>query len=369
MIKFNFDLCRPLNAVGTFAPFPWTAFASGAGGLATVVGQALANSANKKIARETNALNYQMFREQIDANRENWRAENAYNDPSAQLARLRRAGVNVNDMEGNQANAIQTGSPVSATTGAPQQNVLQGLGSLGSDLATSLLSSEQARNMRTQNAIAGIELQYKHQKTQNEIAQQIAELENTRSRSATEQQRLENLKQEYRQNDASFGKVLRQMDADYDNASRLGQLYDRQVTEQEHATYRLDAQSAAAIQNMKAQQAIAWFDAHTHRMDAASTWYKVKQEIRLANDAAHRDWQRVHIEIVANKWKSAMSNMDVQQKAMFRDMLAIQLKQAKQSDNSYLGIAFRYTFGTDLSKIFGGSGSAAIGAAGAMMAK
>ena len=52
------------------------------------------NQANRDIAAAQNAINYQMFNEQNNWNREQWELENAYNDPSAQMDRYMKAGVN-----------------------------------------------------------------------------------------------------------------------------------------------------------------------------------------------------------------------------------------------------------------------------------
>lgn len=74
-------------------------------GSSTVKAQKLANEANIQIAQETNALNrqlaseanelnYRMFNEQNSWNEVMWNKQNEYNDPSAQLARYMKAGIN-----------------------------------------------------------------------------------------------------------------------------------------------------------------------------------------------------------------------------------------------------------------------------------
>lgn len=52
------------------------------------------NQSNQDIQRETNELQMQLAGQANDWSIEQWNRENAYNDPSAQMARLKRAGIN-----------------------------------------------------------------------------------------------------------------------------------------------------------------------------------------------------------------------------------------------------------------------------------
>lgn len=62
------------------------------GGLFNYLGTRQTNKMNLKISREANAYNTDM-----------WNLQNAYNDPSAQMERLKKAGLNPNLMYGNGA--------------------------------------------------------------------------------------------------------------------------------------------------------------------------------------------------------------------------------------------------------------------------
>ena len=64
------------------------------GGLFGSKSQSSTNKANLKIARETNALNEKLFNQQLQYNWDMFHAQNDYNDPSAQAARLIDAGLN-----------------------------------------------------------------------------------------------------------------------------------------------------------------------------------------------------------------------------------------------------------------------------------
>ncbi len=123
---------------------PWDGIISGAGSVLSGVlgyfGQQSANKAMLKATRETNEQNYKIWQEQqqhnIDmfnleneANRENWQYQfdttNAYNDPSAQVARLRAAGLNPSmAMQGGNAAGVASSSSMGSASanpaGAPQ---------------------------------------------------------------------------------------------------------------------------------------------------------------------------------------------------------------------------------------------------------
>lgn len=134
---------------------PWKALAGGAGSLTSgLFGFLGANQSSKRALqaqRETNEMNYKIWQEQqqhnidmfnmenkanIDMfNRQNkanidmfnmqnqaeidmWNMNNAYNDPSAQVARMRMAGLNPSLMMGNNASGVATSSPHSADLSA-----------------------------------------------------------------------------------------------------------------------------------------------------------------------------------------------------------------------------------------------------------
>lgn len=98
-------------------------------------GSIQSNKTNKAIARETNALNKQMFDEQMQYNWDMWNATNAYNSPSAMRQRLKDAGY-------NPASLIDSPNLGSAAIGgsAPSAPQMQGyqfnspIGALGKSL-------------------------------------------------------------------------------------------------------------------------------------------------------------------------------------------------------------------------------------------
>lgn len=72
-----------------------------------------------KSNRKTRMFNERMYERQRDDNRNNWNAQNEYNSPKAQMARLKEAGLNPHLIYGNgsaqtgQAQSIQNSTPAS----------------------------------------------------------------------------------------------------------------------------------------------------------------------------------------------------------------------------------------------------------------
>lgn len=105
----------------------WNAIASGLG---TLVGAFSSNkNINKQIKaqQQENALtrqyNLMLAKQQNAWNLEQWNRENAYNDPSAQMQRLRNAGLNPDLMYQNGAAGLQAASSPDMTSGEPAQPV------------------------------------------------------------------------------------------------------------------------------------------------------------------------------------------------------------------------------------------------------
>lgn len=77
---------------------------------------------NAELQRETNAQQYQMFKEQQAFDVDMWNKQNAYNDPSQQVQRLLAAGINPAAVFGNGsvAQASQLTSPAAPQLHSPQ---------------------------------------------------------------------------------------------------------------------------------------------------------------------------------------------------------------------------------------------------------
>lgn len=83
------------------------------------------NKTNLKINQMNNEFNEKMMERQLAYNTDMWNKQNEYNDPSAQVERLKRAGINpVMAMQGNTQNTAASAmgvNPASASSAAPQQ--------------------------------------------------------------------------------------------------------------------------------------------------------------------------------------------------------------------------------------------------------
>ena len=121
----GFDFNKLLGTIGNVGS-ALTPFAGIASGIAGIFGQSAANKAMLKATRETNAMNYQMWQEQQthnkdmfamenEANVNLWRMQQEYNDPSAQIERLRKAGLNPYlAMSSGNASGVASSAPASA---------------------------------------------------------------------------------------------------------------------------------------------------------------------------------------------------------------------------------------------------------------
>lgn len=74
-------------------------------GLGSLFGGALGAASSLKGVREANKANMELAQYSYQTNLEQWHRENAYNSPTAQMARLKEAGLNPNLVYGN-GNAI-----------------------------------------------------------------------------------------------------------------------------------------------------------------------------------------------------------------------------------------------------------------------
>lgn len=91
------------------------------GGIVDMFGGKSANEQNfeyqQKLMNMQNAFNVDM-----------WNRQNAYNDPSAQMARLRAAGLNPNLVYGSGATTLSASAPSAAGSSYQAQNIMKGLG-------------------------------------------------------------------------------------------------------------------------------------------------------------------------------------------------------------------------------------------------
>ena len=143
-------------------------------GGASLLGGLFGSSSSKKAAkaqlqavRETNALNKELAFQQNEWNLQQWNRQNAYNDPSAQMARYRAAGINPyfalsNITSGNAegtlssadlANQQPVTSPLQGQSGQIFGSALSQAAQFGtSAFYDNQIKAEQAKNLQLKNA-------------------------------------------------------------------------------------------------------------------------------------------------------------------------------------------------------------------------
>lgn len=87
--------------------------------LATIGGTIASNRSAKKRQQESLAQNMQLQQQEFEQNKEMWNLQNQYNDPSAQMSRLKGAGLNPALVYGAGSNASGMAAPAPRYT-APQ---------------------------------------------------------------------------------------------------------------------------------------------------------------------------------------------------------------------------------------------------------
>ena len=176
------------------------------GGLLNKKSQSNANSSNIDMARENNAANQQLQKNQNDWNLKQWNRENEYNSATAQRARLEKAGLNPQLA----LNQIATGSstsnnltsanytPMQAPTINPENGLAMGVQNAGNDFVNTYNNIRMANanvdklqaDTNKSNAEASAISGYKQQESQSNTSKnmQAAEL----AKAQTESFRIQN---------------------------------------------------------------------------------------------------------------------------------------------------------------------------------
>lgn len=130
----------------------WAAIADTANKIANTVVNATSYIDDRKARRESMAWNEKMYEKQLQANRENWRLQNEYNSPSAQMQRFKEAGLNphlIYGSGGNSGNASgpsQSGNVLPYTYHQHPQNIVPDMGTILEDT----MKLEQLKNIKAE---------------------------------------------------------------------------------------------------------------------------------------------------------------------------------------------------------------------------
>lgn len=235
------------------------------GSVANLFGQSAANSANIKMQRETNALNYQMFQEQQQFAKDQQTLALAYNDPSAQVARLREAGVNPAAVFGN--GSISEASALNSPSGnpmvAPQVQPLDfsGIGSAAQFFNNAFFQNQllaaQVDKTKQEGRIAQVQAEFE----ENSLENRLAMIANDKSKSDFER---ENARIHLRILSETQDKLIRQ-------ESLRTDILDKQ-------SFELDLQNEA----YKLANKIAEVDLHWRNKEKSSNFALFQANIKAA---------------------------------------------------------------------------------------
>lgn len=138
---------------------------------ASAIGQGANAYAQGKTNKKTREYNREMYEKQKADNIAQWHMQNEYNHPSAQMARLREAGLNPNLVYGNGADAtaqsIQNATPASWNPKAPEVDLGRMAEGGLSAYYDVQLKQAQVDNVRANTTVAAQDAILKGQMTAN----------------------------------------------------------------------------------------------------------------------------------------------------------------------------------------------------------
>lgn len=165
------------------------------------------NQLNRELAEQANAQNYRMFQEQNAFNLDMWNKQNAYNAPSAQVERLKAAGINPAAVfgsigSGQIAGSLSSASSVPAELAnmvAPQLNYraeplpspLSGLPDAANGLISARMANAQIRNIESMASMNEIKADLERQSFESSLLERV---NNARRGSVEYEQASEDLK-------------------------------------------------------------------------------------------------------------------------------------------------------------------------------
>ncbi len=329
-------------------PFDWSGLASAAaGGVLSGIGSIIsgnqaaraqreANATNLRIAQETNAQNYALAQQNMSYNkqmyeRQNadaikfWQMQNAYNDPSKEIERLRAAGLNPAMMYGNG----QPAGSISAAT-APQNNV-DGTAQMAAPVepvygsnAASAISDAMARSLQlwqgiSQSRIASTDAEYRQVQILEMLNKLRADTHKTGQESKVLDDTLDVLKatKEHRIMQSELTTASMKQSIKNMQESVISMQADRRFKQLDiDLKTRIadfnDKKFEADLNQFKENMKLAWFNANTQRMEAGNSAehlrlaqqqfdFNSKHALRLFKQQLRRDgMNEKHVKIAEN---------------------------------------------------------------------
>lgn len=198
--------------------------------LITLLGSAITAASSSKSVRETNKANRELAEQQNEWNVQQWNRENEYNSPSAQVQRLKEAGLNPAMMYDTGGSVVNTSSSKESANLANQValtgvNPLMGVGESMSQASQNLLQKE-----KTAAEVRNLDHNSEYQSVQTELIQKQTE---------GMQIQFENWRKQGALTDAQTNQVLTSIESINKNM----QLADEQIKLYQSQTANLDEQT------------------------------------------------------------------------------------------------------------------------------
>lgn len=143
-------------------------------GIAAVIGGIISSQGNKQSQERYNQAQMKLAEQQNAQQVDFWKMQNAYNDPSQQMNRLKNAGLNPNMLYGSgvsqaSGNAGDVGKAAKPEI-MPVQNAMQDVGQV---IRNSGMESAQIMNMRAQNNLLNKQAALTQAETTNKLIQAV----------------------------------------------------------------------------------------------------------------------------------------------------------------------------------------------------
>lgn len=339
------------------------------------------NATNLRIAQETNDLNRQLYERNVKDNRINASMQNAYDSPSAQLSRLRQAGINAYlSQNGVQIQSATPSPAVGATMHAPSQipNPLGNL-NLGGAASEFLSSYQSVQNMQDKAMdlyMKGIDTQYYLTKTINEIDMQLLDISQKHVLTEQDREKLAMLQDERKQYSEQLS-LQRQLNQE--NIAKI----QNENKEIQSRILRDDALALATIGHWSKQDLIAEFEAMTGRQLAYIQNKHVDGIIDQMNNNIRQEWMKlrqgwknIDIQREVNSIKKQYLALDKDEKLLCKRLMEQELLQnyseyefMLQEKNSPLNWFLRNTLGINSRDIISGASSAGAAFVGARLGR
>lgn len=328
------------------------------------------NATNLRIAQETNDLNRQLYEQNVNDNRINTSIQNAYDSPTAQLSRLRQAGINAYQVQnGVQIQSATPPSAIGAVMNTPGQtpNALGNM-NIGGSVSEFLSAYQSTQNLQDKSMdlyMKGIDTQYYLTKTINEIDLQLYELTHKEILNKQDRERLSMLQDERKQYSEQLF-LQRQL-----NKENIAKIQSENI-EIQSRILREDELAYASIVHMSKQDLIAQYEAVTGRKLAYIQEKHVDGLLDQINHSIRQEWMKIsqgwkniHIQQEVNSIKKQYLSMDKDQRLLTKRLMEQELLQhyseykfMLEQKNSPLNWFLRNTLGIDSKDIINAATSA-----------